>query len=542
MTPLIHLDPRYAWQRLELGAISASYIGRKGSIAQLLAGLPATESPVTELIAGRLASLDGHFAAVVEGPGWGMAVADKVASYPIFYIATDQMFMVSNSARRLRRESRIADCNPEALLELRTAGYVTGADTLLRGLRKLQAGEMLYWCADAGAPCQVRYYRFYSQHLRGESEATLIDELDLRTNAIIDRNIADANGRRVIVPLSGGLDSRVILAKLKARGCPNLRAFSYGVPGNYEARVAQQVAEKLDIPWEFVPTTREQANRFFHSDQRREYWEFADGLHLVPNLHTLLALEELERRGRFEGGAVLVNGQSGDFIAGDHIPPTILSGPSDRQALYDNIIGKHYSHRRALLRNDEVQKMLRHRIDDVIGFDHDLADPQQYAKVHELWEWQARQAIRVLNGQRNYDFLGLRWELPLWEREYLEFWMEIPLEHKLGRRLFRRWLEREDFGGLFRNYHPFLSRWPKHLIWIQHLGRALTLMLGRGVSARYYETLDYFSHYSYLYAAVSYREYLGHCRNYRGIYPYYVDTWESENSGLFQGGLTLPMC
>ena len=96
MTPLIHLDPRYAWQRLELGAISASYIGRKGSIAQLLAGLPATESPVTELIAGRLASLDGHFAAVVEGPGWGMAVADKVASYPIFYVATDQMFMVSN--------------------------------------------------------------------------------------------------------------------------------------------------------------------------------------------------------------------------------------------------------------------------------------------------------------------------------------------------------------------------------------------------------------------------------------------------------------
>jgi asparagine synthase (glutamine-hydrolysing) len=542
MTPQIYFDPHYAWESIEQGAISACYIGRKMSIAKFLEGLPATESPATELISSSLISLDGHFAAIIEGPGWGMAVVDKVASYPVFYVATDQKFMISNSARRLWRESRIGECNPEALLELHMAGYVTGADTLFRGLRKLRAGEILFWRADSGGPRQIRYYKFYSQHLRGECETTLIDEVDSLTNAIIDRNIADANGRKVIVPLSGGLDSRVILAKLKARGCPNLRTFSYGVPGNYEARVAQQVAETLGIPWEFVPTTRKQANHFFHSDRRREYWEFADGLHVIPNLHTLLALEELERRGRFRGGAVMINGQSGDFITGDHIPSTIQDGPSGRQALYANIIRKHYADRRVLLRNDEVQKAIRRRIDDVIGFDCDLVDPQQYAKAHELWEWQARQAIRVLNGQRNYDFLGLRWELPLWEREYLEFWAEIPLEHKLGRRLFRRWLEREDFGGLFRNYHPFLSRWPKQLIWIQHLGRALTLMLGRSVSARYYETLDYFSHYSYLYAAVSYREYLGHCRNYRGIYPYYVDAWERENYGLFQGRLTLPIC
>lgn len=542
MTPQIHLDPRYAWQRLKRGEVCAWYIGRNASIVQLLAELPEVGQPEEGLMSRLLASLNGHFAAIIEGPGWGMAAADKVASYPVFYVTTSRTFMISNSARRLRQESRIVDGNPDALLELRTAGYVTGADTLFRDLCKLQAGEVLYWRADAGAPCRERYYRFYSPRVRSETEATLIDELDSLTNAIIDRNIVDANGRKVIVPLSGGLDSRVILAKLKARGCPNLRAFSYGVPGNYEARVARQVAETLGIPWEFVPTTRQQANHFFFSGRRRDYWEFADGLHLVPNLHTLLALDELERRGRFEDGAVLINGQSGDFIAGDHIPPSIQAGPCDRHALYANLIAKHFSHRRELLRNAEVQEALRRRIDLVIGSDHDLADPQQYAKVHELWEWQARQAIRVLNGQRNYDFLGLQWELPLWEREYLGFWAEIPLKHKIGRHLFRRWLEREDFGGLFRNYHPFLSRWPKHLIWIQHLGRALTLMLGRGVSARYYESLDYFSHYSYLYAVVSYREYLAHCRNYRGIYPHYVDAWERENSRLFQGDMKLSMC
>lgn len=534
MNPRICLDPRYHWERVERGGVTVFYIGRKESIFQLLAEILETKPSAMEGIASRLATLFGHFAAIVEGPDWGMAIADKVASYPLFYVMTEQGSLVSNSARHLRRESRIDHRNPKALLELYTAGYVTGADTLCQGISKLRAGEMLLWRARDTVITRIRYYRFYSEHLRRESEPELIDELDFRTNTIIDRIISDANGLKVVVPLSGGLDSRVVLAKLKTRGCPNLHAFSYGVPGNFEARAARHVAEKLRVPWVFIPTTTQQSRCFFASDRRREFWEFADGLHLVPNLHTLYALENLKQRDYFTGGAILINGQSGDFITGDHLPYSLMEMTTNRQVLYTSIIGKHYSQRREMLRNDEVQATIRERIDDVIAFDQNLADPQQYAKAHELWEWQARQAIRVLNGQRNYDFLGLRWELPLWEREYLEFWAEIPYVHKVGRRLFRRWLERYDFGGVFRKYQPFLSRWPKNRIWIQHFGRLLSLTLGRSMSRKYYETLDYFSHYSYLYAPVTYREYIRHCHDYRGIYPYYVDLWEGENSGLFR--------
>ena len=173
-------------------------------------------------------------------------------------------------------------------------------------------------------------------------------------------------------------------------------------------------------------------------------------------------------------GDVVVNGQSGDFIAGQHIP-AIAPGMDLGEALYSAILNKHYNVRSPLLRDEEHLALARRRIDRVLDGPAAPATEQEYAKAYELWEWQERQAKRVANGQRNYDFLGLRWELPLWEREQYDFWEAMPLAHKRGRRLFRRYVERMDFFGLFKDYHPAMSRWPK--------GRGALLLAGRGIKA-----------------------------------------------------------
>ena len=148
---------------------------------------------------------------------------------------------------------------------------------------------------------------------------------------------------------------------------------------------------------------------------------------------------------------------------------------------------------------------------------------------HLLWEWQARQAIRVLNGQRNYDFFSLQWELPLWEIEYLEFWQKLPIRHRISRNLFIDWVKQEDFYGLFRNYSPFISRWPGKFVIIQHVGRGLTFLFGRRISNHFYRALDYFSHYSYLYIGTKYWSYLLRHRRYIGVYSFLSMKWLKKN-------------
>ena len=51
------------------------------------------------------------------------------------------------------------------------------------------------------------------------------------------------------MPLSGGLDSRLILSLLKLAGASDVVAFTYGTASSREAKISQQVAQSLDVPW-----------------------------------------------------------------------------------------------------------------------------------------------------------------------------------------------------------------------------------------------------------------------------------------------------
>ena len=54
-------------------------------------------------------------------------------------------------------------------------------------------------------------------------------------------------------------------------------------------------------------------------------------------------VKELRKRKKIPENTIIINGQSGDFITGGHIPQVFITGDPDLKALLKHAIEKHYS-------------------------------------------------------------------------------------------------------------------------------------------------------------------------------------------------------
>ena len=108
------------------------------------------------------------------------------------------------------------------------SGYVTGSDTLIKEIKKLQSGEFLIYKKKSKSIKVERYYRYTPNPVNTKSDDYWIDQLELVINNVTKRMISRANNKPVRVTLSAGLDSRLVICKLHEFGYKNVEVFSYG--------------------------------------------------------------------------------------------------------------------------------------------------------------------------------------------------------------------------------------------------------------------------------------------------------------------------
>jgi asparagine synthase (glutamine-hydrolysing) len=386
-------------------------------------------------------------------------------------------------------------------------GYVTGSDTLIQGLKKLQSGESMIVNRPNNSVNISRYYRYYSAGDESRSDDDWVDELDVIMNNITQRMIDRAEERPIRVPLSAGLDSRVLVCKLHEAGYNDLEVFSYGPPGNWEARGAQTIAKRLDIPWRSVVINRKEAHQMFWSSEREKYWNFADGLSALPNFQEYYPISKLHSMGVLPENSILINGQSGDFITGGHVPKTLIQSDANVRTLLDIIIEKHYALWTNLMTIDRLERV-EEKILKLLGVSIDTElTAEELVSLYERWECEERQVKWVIHGQRVYDFFGYDWQLPLWDIELARFYQRVPIHLKLDQYLYRSWLERWNYKGLFLDFNPSVWRWPGVSLAVVPLAKGVEMLLGGRAKRGWYKMFYYFGHSSDHYAPYSYSEY-----------------------------------
>ena len=529
-------DNHFAWTSLRFQEERLYFKGCKETALNVLKCFKnASATEVKTSIVKQLKMSENLSSGVIENSSTLIAWVDHIRSWPLYYTLTAQQALyLSPSAEHILSNLDTNTVDIDASLEFAMAGYVTGSATLYKDMSCLQAGEILIWNKKEKQLELGRHFQYVPSFEREETKEILTQELSTIIDEIFIKIIKKANGRPIWIPLSGGLDSRLILCKFHQLNYKNLHTFTYGPALNFEAKIAKKIARKLGVPWHFIRSPQSKRRQNFWSHKRKTFWQFACGHKSIPSMGDYEVLLYLREKNLLPDDAIIINGQSGDFITGGHISKKWLnSNYHTQEVFFDNIISKHYALWRPLM-TKKNRAIIKHKISTLLGgMDFKTTDTVYMARCEEAWEYEARQICFVVHGNRYYDFCGYDWELPLWDKKLVNFFMDISLHEKLEQNLFKNYLKDYNYCGLFPEKEAYIWRWPLQFLWVIPIAKLTEIIFGKQAKENFYQLMRYFGHYSDQYCVYNWSIYKESAIDARNIFSFYVRTWIEEHPECF---------
>ncbi len=385
-----------------------------------------------------LEKLNGEFAFVAETKDIIFCAVDKTRSIPLFYIKTENSFIVSDSAYYLRDKIN-QNLNEEKAAEFMVAGYVTGNETLFDDIKQIRNREFLLYQKNEKNLKSCCYFKFLHGDYYELPEARLLEILDQAFVNSFSRLVESTikQGKRIVVPLSGGLDSRIIVAMLKRLGVNDVICMSYGRKGCREAEISKRVAEALGYEWIFVESTVKKWHEEYNSKEADLFRIWAGNLSSLPHMQDFPAVKELKTQGKIPENSVFVPGHTG---YGCHIPDTTSF---DSEAYLAASLKKHYN---LWPYGQELEKILKQRISKSIS-GLEIKDNETFANAIEYFDSNERQAKFITNSVRVYEFFGYEWRIPLWDTELMEFFLRVPVKYRINVYLYKKYARDCLFSG-----------------------------------------------------------------------------------------------
>ena len=518
-------DPKFRWQK-------KSDLTFKGS-TEFAEKIQNAVSSDLNLLKETLQTIDDFSSGVVETDDYLIAWVDHIRSWPLFYYHENEKFYLSQNAYKVKDSMADPTYNEDNLLEFKMSGYVTGNCTVIDGLHALNPGEFCIWHKKEKTLKIDKYFSYVPSFDSEISQRNAIETLNNIFDELTLKIIRKAKDKTIWIPLSGGLDSRILLCKLHEHGFTNIRTFTYGPRFNFESFIAKKVAKKMNVPWQFVSVPKAKLKKYFDSDERVDFWNYAMNLKSIPCMREYSAIMHLKETGQIDKGSIFLNGQSGDYITGAHISSACKTKADyDKDSFYDVIIDKHYDLWKQY-KTPENLKIIKNKINNVVksitGHDIDIQNQIDGAKHEEIWEYEARQICYVVNGQRIYEYLGYDWEMPLWEKRLVDFCQPLSFDMKYGQKVYKDYLQSYNYKGLFPQKEPYIWRWPLPMLWVVPVAQIIGLFGGRKTKETFYAQMRYWGHYANQYKFFSLETHRKTASSARSIISLYIPEWIKNN-------------
>ena len=369
-------------------------------------------------------------------------ISDRIRSFPVFYACRGRDLYIGNDCHWVLERYGLDNVDEEAKQEFSMSLQITGTRTLFKGLYQLQAGEIvLFKWDEVKQEWGVKHERYYKYllHMPIEtSEKKLFALFDKVMYSSFERLCRYADGRTIVIPLSGGYDSRLILLMLKTLGYKNIVTFSYGARGNEEACISEETAKELNVPWIFIEYRNAELRELSHSAEMMDFKRYAGNYASLPHTQDWFAVKVLHETHMIPEDSIFVAGYSGDLPSGSRskmYPQLYTEELSIDQTIH--LLTKFLYQISEKSFEKKVMRTNEEHLKSLIG------DAEQYINPVSLFvsmDIAERQAKYINNAVRVYEFWGYNWWTPYWDRDFLNFWANTPLTCQFHQKLYIEYL------------------------------------------------------------------------------------------------------
>lgn len=379
--------------------------------------------------------IDGNWSAILVEDDAVVLLSDLVRSHTLFYARAGSKWVVTDTVEKMRRHAEGWYLDTDAAEVFEKTGFTLNERTLVRGVSVVEAasqvrlplgrdeGEVSFW--------QLPTYEDPGIEDPHAFSARYTAALDDAFGALLEQTGA----RQLVIPLSGGLDSRLVAAWLKKLGAPNVVAFTYGAEGSAEATIAQTVAHKLNMELIFVPMDVRTVRSQWFSEAADAFREATWNASALPHVQDWYALVWLKDQGVVEGDAVFLPGHTP--VGAMHNLELLDTEPS--AGAIAGALAEHHTlnpaEKQKMLETREFRRAVKRAFEQI---------PQGGRRVQNVVEWfnyRERQAKYINNSMAGYEFFGWDWALPLYWRDPLSVWLSGSEEHTAARHWYRDFVD-----------------------------------------------------------------------------------------------------
>lgn len=403
-----------------------------------------TEKDIIKLVK----QLNGAFSIIKVLVDKIVLATNNVRSFPILYQKNGKEILISDNINNFSN-LKINENNVQELLSLRVC---SNNKTIYENIYQVPPSTVTVITENNIENTQYFYYKI--NELNKKIEKEIFEEMYNLYDEAVKRLIKYANGKKIVIPLSGGYDSRLIAYHLRKNNYNNVVCYTYGRKNNPEYNTAKKVAEFLNFELHFIEyKTKDMRKKYYN---KKEYSKMADyfgrGIS-TPVIQEWIAIDKLISSKIIDKNCIVAPGFLGDFLAGGEVKEEFLldKNSSTTNQIKDYILKKSYAYSKF---NKNQEKLFEQEISKTLEIDlnNKKISKNKAVELLENFDLKEREAKYISNAVRVYDYYFLKWYLVYIDINLMNYFENIDSIIKCNRKLYKKYIQ--TYYNDLLNYAP----------------------------------------------------------------------------------------